>query len=368
MVLETGLNFAFMCKEKPAKSLGKKIAVVGAGPAGLVASGYLACQGYDVDVYDKLPRPGGMLIFAIPPWRIPKERIFNAVSLLEENYGVKFIVKAKVYYGEKRHDEGDEFVSKTISIEELLNNYDAILITTGTWRSKIPRVSGSDAKNVVGALEYVYKHRLKELGYVDTVPYKGDKVVVIGAGYSAVDAAEQAVLDGAGKVYLVYRRTIAQAPAGIYEIERLKRLGVEVIELASPVEILKGESDEVSGVKFQRMKLGEPDESGRPKPIPIPGSEFILDSDLVIFATGETPTPPIKEDKEVMEKIGVRVEWGRVVVDEMYRTGNPKIFAAGDVVTGPSRIGQAVKTALYAARSIHNYLKASSTKLVPIPG
>ncbi len=365
MVLSTGLNFAFLCNEKPS-SIGKKVAVIGAGPAGLVAAGYLACNGFDVDVYEKLPRPGGMMVFAIPPWRIPRERVFNAISLLEEKYGVKFFLKTKVYYGESHHEEGDEFVEKNVSIEELVNNYDAILITTGTWRSRIPKITGSDAENVVGALEYVYKHRLKEMGYIDKVPYEGRQVIVIGGGYSAVDAAEQAVFDKAEEVYLVYRRTIAQAPAGIYEIERIKRLGVEVVELASPIEIIKQDNKAIA-VKFQRMKLGEPDESGRPRPIPIPGSEFTLNADLVVFATGEAPTPPLLEDKEVMEKLGIHVERGRIVVDENYRTKNPKIFAAGDVVTGPSRIGRAIKTALYAARSIYNYLEAVSVKLVPAP-
>lgn len=365
MVLSMPMNFAFLCKEKTS-SKGRKVAIIGAGPAGLVAAGYLSCQGYDVDAYEKLPRPGGMLVFAIPPWRIPRERVLNGISLLEEKYGVKFIVKTKVYYGEPRHDEGDEFVEKTVSIEELLSNYDALLITTGTWRSRIPRVPGSDAGNVVGALEYVYKHRLKEMGYIDKVPYMGRRVIVIGGGYSAVDASEQAVYDNADEVYLVYRRTIAQAPAGVYEIERIKRLGVEVIELASPTEVVKKNGRAVA-VKFQRMKLGEPDETGRPRPIPIPGSEFTLDVDLVVFATGEAPTPPLPEDREVMEKLGITVERGRIIVDDMYKTGNPKIFAAGDVVTGPSRIGQAIRTALHAARSLHNYLKALSSKLAPAP-
>ncbi len=356
------MRFVFLCKEKP-PTVGKKVAIIGAGPAGLAATGYLACKGYDIDVYDKLPLPGGLMIFAIPPWRIPREVVLEGAKELEKEFSVKFFLKTKVYYGEKRHDEGDEFIEKTISFEEILGNYDAILITTGTWRSRIPRIPGKDAEGVVSALEFLYKHRLKELGYIDKIPYHGKRVIVVGGGYSAVDAAEQALADGYEEVYLVYRRTIREAPAGIYEIERIRRMGVNVIELASPVEII-AENNIVKSVKFQKMRLGPPDESGRPKPIPVPGSEFTLDADIVVFATGETPTPPFS-DQEVMTKFNIKIEkHGNIAVDGYYRTGNPKVFAAGDVVHGPSKIGPAIGSGLKAARFMDRILRAKAGELV----
>ncbi|MCD6488606.1 MAG: FAD-dependent oxidoreductase [Desulfurococcales archaeon] len=358
------MRFAFLCKEKPSSSRGK-VAVIGAGPAGLAATGYLVCQGYDVDIYDKQPLPGGLMIFAIPPWRIPRERVLEGIKVLKENFGVKFLLRTKVFAGKPRHDEGDDFVEKNIPLEEIVNNYDAVIITTGAWRSRVPRLPGADADGVLTALEYVYKHRIYELGFSDKKPVTEGKVVVIGGGYSAVDAAEQAIRDRADEVHLVYRRTIKYAPAGVYEMERIRAMGVEIKELISPLEIIT-EDNKVKGIKCQRMKLGKPDRSGRPRPEPIPGSEFIMDADLVIFATGELSTPPVSlEDKEALQKLGIELDkWGCVVVDERYQSSNPKIFVAGDVVTGPSKIGSAVASGLRAACNLDMFLRARSNKFI----
>ncbi len=366
MLLGKYMKFTFLCKEKP-PSNNVKVAVIGAGPAGLVATGYLVCRGYDVDVYDKLPLAGGLMVFAIPPWRIPREHVLDGVKELEEVFNVKFILKTKVFTGGKRVDEGDVFVEKSVPLEQIIENYHAVLLTTGTWRSRVPRIPGVDAEGVYTALEYVYEHRVYELGLVDKPPHIGRRVVVIGGGYSAIDAAEQALHDGS-ETYLVYRRTVREAPAGLYEFEKVKRIGVEVIELASPVEVIV-EDGRVNGVKFQRMRLGPPDESGRPKPIPIPGSEFVLEADMVVFATGERATPPIDtESEEVLKKLGLSVtRWGTLVVNELMQTGNPKVFAAGDVVNGPSKVGSAIGSGLKAARSLDNWVKASLQKLVPSP-
>ncbi len=362
------MRFTFMCREKPG-SAGARVAVIGAGPAGLAATGYLVCHGYDVDVYDKLPLPGGLMIFAIPPWRVSREAVLGGIRELEERFGVKFILKTKVYTGKgEMHEEGDEFIEKTVSLEQVVEEYDAVLITTGTWRSRVPRIPGVEAKGVYTALEYVYQHRLYELGLRKEPPHHSERVIVIGGGYSAIDAAEQAFKDGA-EAYLVYRRTIRQAPAGLYEFERVKRLGVNVVELASPLEVIV-ENGVARGVKFQRMKLGPPDESGRPKPIPIPGSEFVLEADTVVFATGERSTPPVSpEDREVLEKLGIELtKWSTIVVNNNMQTRNPKIFAAGDVVNGPSKLGPAVGSGLRAARSLDHWIRARKLKLTPIPG
>ncbi|MEM4614336.1 MAG: FAD-dependent oxidoreductase [Desulfurococcaceae archaeon] len=354
------MRFNFMCRER-VRNMGARVAVVGAGPSGLAATGYLSCEGYDVDVYDKLPLPGGLMVFAIPHWRIPPERVLNGARELEERFNVKFILKTKVYSDGEVHEEGDDFVEKRASLEDLLGNYDLVLVSTGTWVSKIPKLPGSSAKGVTTALEYLYKWRVFEYGYTTSRPYVGKNVIVIGAGYSAVDAAERALKAGS-EVYLVYRRTIREAPAGIYEIERLKKEGVNFIELVAPVEIV-ADSDVVKAVKLQKMTLGPPDETGRPKPIPVPGSEFVVEADLVIFATGESPTPPLSSS--MAEKLGLKLNKdGTIAVNELMQTSVQKLFAAGDVATGPSRIGPAVRSGLKAARSMHYWFSVKTGRLV----
>lgn len=360
------MKFAFMCKER-GKPNNLNIAIIGAGPAGLVASGYLSCRGYNVDVYDKQPLAGGLITFAIPPWRISRENVMKGIEELRDKYNVNFILKTKVYTGKQRHEEGDDFVEKQVSLEELINKYDAILITTGTWTSRIPSIQGVDAKGVYTAVEYLYRHRIYELGLTSEKPPIGRRVVVIGGGYSAVDSAEQALRDGA-ESYLIYRRTIKEAPAGIFEIRRIEREGVNFMELASPLEIVV-KNGVVKGVKFQKMKLGPPDETGRPRPIPIPGSEFIIEADIIVFATGERATPPVNpEDTEALNKLGIKLtKWNTIEVNEIMQTSNPKIFAAGDVVNGPSRIGPAIRSALYASKYLDNWLQARLSKPVPSP-
>jgi len=354
------MKFNFMCREqKPGP--GAKVAIIGAGPAGLVSAGHLSCEGFNVDVYDKLPLPGGLMVFAIPHWRIPPERVKGGVKELEERLGVKFILKTKVYLGDKVHEEGDELVERWVSLEEILGNYDIVLIATGTWASKVPKLPGVEADGVTTALEYLYKWKLFEYGYVGNKPPVGKSVVVIGGGYSAVDAAERALRLGS-EVYLVYRRTIREAPAGIYEIERLKKEGVTFIELASPLEVVTV-NKAVKAVKFQKMTLGPPDETGRPKPVPVPGSEFTLEADLAIFATGESPTPPLSP--AAAERIGLKLNKdGTIAVNEYMQTSIQNLFAAGDVVTGPSRIGPAMRSGLKASRFMHRWFLAKTGKLV----
>jgi len=360
------MKFTFMCREKPSSN-NRRIAIIGAGPAGLAASGYLSCMGYEIDVYDKQPYPGGLMTFAIPPWRIPRENIFQGIEELREKFGVRFVLKTKIYLGPGRHEEGDEFVEKQLSFEDILNNYDGVIIATGTWRSSVPSIPGVDSKNIYTALEYLYRFRTYELGFSSVKPPVGKKAVVIGGGYSAIDAAEQALKSGM-ETHLVYRRTIKEAPAGIYEIKRVEREGVFFIELASPLEIIT-ENGYAKGVKFQKMQLGPPDESGRPKPIPVPGSEFVLDADIVVFATGEQATPPFSpSDQEALAKLSIRLtKWNTIEVNNIMQTGNPKVFASGDVVNGPTKIGPAIRSGLYAAKYLDNWLKTKLLKPVPAP-
>lgn len=354
------MKFAFMCRERR-QSLNTRVAVIGAGPAGLSATGFLACSGYDVDVYDKQPLPGGLMTFAIPSWRIPPSRVLDGARELEEKFNVKIITRSKVYAGEETHEEGDDLVEKKINLEDILSQYDLVLITTGTWISKIPKLPGTGSRGVTTALEYLYKWKIHEYKLAPVKPPIAKRVVVIGGGYSAVDAAERALKTGA-EVHLVYRRTIREAPAGIYEIERIKREGVAFTELASPVEIIEKNGVAI-GVKFQKMTLGPPDETGRPRPIPVPGGEFIVDADLVVFATGESPTPPVSPSRA--EAVGIKLNKdGSIWVNDIMQTSNPKVFAAGDVVHGASRIGPAIRSGLKAARYMHNWFMAKTGRMV----
>lgn len=354
------MKFAFLCRERPGAAK-QRIAIIGSGPAGLSAAGYLVCRGYEIDVYDKLPIPGGMMTFAIPKYRIPLDSIMEGVDELKSKFGVQFNLSTKVICGE-RHDEGDEFATNRVDFLKLVEGYDAVLISTGTWRSRRLGIPGEDARNVMSALEFLFNLHIEDLGLGKSHVGGFKKVVVVGGGLSAIDAAEESILRGAQEVYLVYRRTIKEAPAGEFEIRRLMRLGVNWIELAAPKSITV-ENGSVRGITFQRMKLGEPDETGRPRPVPIPESEFTIEADTVIAAIGELPTPPIaSECGDLTKYVG---KDGRISVDKSYRIPGRNIFAAGDVVTGPSKIGSAVGQGLRAAKEIDKFLSAKILTAVP---
>jgi len=348
----SGMRFAFLCREKPVLT-GKKIAIVGAGPAGLSAAGYLVCQGHEVHVYDKLPEPGGLMLFGIPEFRIPVYRVREGCNELESAFEVKFFPRTKVTCGAEKKEAGDDFVEKVISLKELAENYDAVLIATGTWESWIPNIEGASLDGVYPALEYLFRIKSAKLGHMDwkdIISPEGKKIVVVGAGHTAVDAALESLLLGAEKVYMSYRRTIKEAPAGAYEINLLRQRGVQWLERTMPVNII-GKGGKVMRLELVRTRLSEPDESGRRRPVPIEGSNFTLDVDYIIFAVGQTPTPPAGGELNIAVD-----KKGRIVVDERHMTSVEGIFAAGDVVTGPSKVGQAVRDGLYAARSMHVWL------------
>jgi len=344
-----GLNFAFHCLEKPGPS-GKRVAIIGAGPAGLAAAGYLACKGHEVRVYDKLPEPGGLMLFAIPEFRIPVERVRLGYRDLMERMGVKFHTGVKVVSGERK-DEGDEFIKKTVDFEELVKDFDAVLIATGTWRSWLANIPGIELGGGFKAPEDLFRIKSAKLGHMDwsKVPeVEGRRVMVVGAGHTACDAAMESLMMGAEKVYMSYRRTIREAPAGSYEINLLREKGVEWLELTMPKRII-GENGRVKAVELIRTRLSEPDETGRRKPVPIEGSEFIVEVDYVVCAMGQVPTPPFLEGIATDRK-------GRIVVDSRHMTNREGVFAAGDVVLGPSLVGRATRDGLYAARDIHLWL------------
>lgn len=351
------MKFAFLCRE-PIGSVKKRIAVVGAGPAGLVATGYFACRGYEVDVYDKLPYPGGLMAFAIPRSRIPVEEIAEGLNDLEHNFGVKFYLKTKVAAGEGR-DEGDDFVEKKLDLLEVARSYDAVVIATGTWRSRRLGIEGEDAKNVTTALSFLYSRRLAEMGLAKHSYFHSSKrAVVIGAGLSAVDAVEECLSMGLSEVYLVYRRSVKEAPAGVHRIRELIAKGVKWIELAQPKRIAT-ERGYAKAVEFVKVQLGPPDETGRPRPVPVPGTEFVVEADLVIAAVGEVPTPPIYTG-DLLKFIDSS---GKLSVGSDYRIPNTNIFAIGDVVTGPSKIGLAIDHALKAVKTVDAILSGEKVRI-----
>ncbi len=343
------MKYAFLCKSSTSIT-NKRVAIIGSGPAGLAIAGYLACKGFEIDVYDKLPLPGGLMTFAIPRYRIPFDSIIEGIEDLKENFSVKFYLSTKVCTGNDL-DEGDELVKNIINLSTILDSYDAVVLATGTWKSRKLNIPGENSINVFSALNFLLKLRLHELKFHNSSLTIPKRVVVIGAGLSAVDVAEECIYRGAEEVHMVYRRTINEAPAGIYHINKLKSMGIKWIELASPKRII-AEGNVAKAVEFIKMRLGGLDESGRPKPIPIPGSEFIIETDAVIVAIGEVPTPPIYEGPLLKYIATDR----RIIVDEHYRIPGTKIFAAGDVVIGPSKIGKAIRHGLYVAKEVTKFL------------
>ncbi|MFN3804558.1 MAG: FAD-dependent oxidoreductase [Pyrobaculum sp.] len=347
------MRFLLRCKLETKKPpTGKKVAIIGAGPAGLGAAGVLICNGHEVHIYDALPEPGGLLMFGIPSFRVPKDGVREGVRELEAA-GARFYTSTFVYCGEKPGEHEALLLAKSfVNLEELVDKYDAVVITTGTWRSRPLRVPGEELPGVHKALDYLFRLYAHQLGYLprEAVYPTGKKVVVIGAGLTAVDAALEAKLQGAEKVVVAYRRTINEAPAGRRVIEaELIGKGIEFRELITPTAFLGG--GRLERVQFIKMRLGPPDRSGRPRPEPVPGSEFEEEFDTALIAAGEEPTPP-----------GSCLEFnpdGTIKVDGRMATTRRGVFAAGDVVTGPSLIGKALASGMKVAASVEEYLSTS---------
>jgi glutamate synthase (NADPH/NADH) small chain len=335
------LRFARCRDTAQIPSSGKSVAIIGAGPAGLGAAGELICRGHKVVVYDMLPEPGGLLIFGIPEFRIPKDRIKVGIKELMD-IGVEFKCGVKV--------------GKDISLDKLIESYDAVLIATGTWRANRLNIPGEDLPGVYDALYYIINTHLIQYGYkpFNEAPDLYGKVAVIGGGLTAIDACYIAFDRGAEEVTLLYRRTREQAPAGVKEFNNLEsELGVKIRELTQPLRFL-GNGGHVTGIEVIKMKLGKPDASGRPRPEPIPGSEEVIKIDNVLVAAGLVATPPLDADKCGIEL----TRWNTIKTDEKHRTSREGVFAAGDVKHGASLIGPALKSGKDAAIYIDEYLKS----------
>lgn len=331
------MNFAFLCAAPPPPN-GLKVAVIGAGPAGLSAAGWLACAGYEVHVYDKLPKAGGLLVFGIPGFRVPARRIEEAAQRLADDYGVRFHFCTKICTQDKVCESGDEFVQELVSLSELMHECAAVLICTGSWRSRKLNIPGEDLPGVYTSLEFLFPLRackLVQTRQVSAPQVEGKRVAVVGAGLSAVDVVQSSLRLGARKIYLLYRRTINEAPAGRMEITLLRQRGVHWLERVTPVRILgRGQ--------VQKLVYTKADTPG----------ELELDVDLLVSAIGEVPSNPFPRELGV-ENIG------KEGAQCLQMTRFEGVFVAGDVLTGPSKIGRAILSGLKAAQSLDGWIKTS---------
>lgn len=321
--------------EKPQiVKIGKRVAVVGSGPASLSCAVDLARGGVDVTMYEALHEAGGVLVYGIPEFRLPKALVKKEIDKVRA-LGVDI--------------ETNVVVGKTIFIEELLFEYDAVFIGTGAGVPMLLKVKGENLNGVYSANEYLTRINLMKAYQKDAItPVKrGKNVVVVGAGNVAMDSARTALRMGAN-VKLVYRRGREEMPARKEEINHAEEEGVEFLLLANPVEIIGDEQGNVKAVKCIEMQLGEPDASGRRSPIPIEGSEFTVDCDEVIVALGTTPNPIIKRSMPSLET----TKKGTIVADENGLTNIPRLYAGGDAMTGAATVILAMGAGKRSAQAI----------------
>ena len=328
-------------KTSVAPSTGKKVAVIGSGPAGLTVAAELARLGHSVTIFEALHEPGGVLMYGIPEFRLPKRIVREEIDYVK-SLGVKI--------------ETNVIIGKMIKIEDLLNSgYDAIFIGSGAGLPRFLGIPGEDLNGIYSANEFLIRVNLMKaykFPEYDTPVKVGDKVVVIGGGNVAMDSARSALRLG-GDVTVVYRRTEEYMPARKEEVMNAKEEGVKFLFLASPIRFIGDKKGSVCKVECIRMKLGEPDESGRRRPIPIKGSEFTIDADTVIVAIGQRPNPICVYGENDVKL----TPHGTIVADpETGETGKPGVFAAGDIVTGNATVISAMGGGKRAARAIHEFL------------
>jgi len=319
-------------RKKALKSSGGKIAVIGSGPAGLTVAYELARKGRIVTIFEALPEPGGMLRKCIPEFRLPKQVLTKEIQLIKD-LGVE--IKTGITIG------------KDLNFDDLLKGgYGAIFVGVGAHKSQELKIKGGDLKGVIYALDFLWSVNSGKRMEI------GKNVVVIGGGNVAMDSAKTALRNGANEVTILYRRSMEEMPANPWEIKEAEDEGVKIEFLVAPRKIL-GENGKVSAIERIRMNLGEPDESGRRKPIPVEGSEFTREADMVVLAIGETP------DLEFLPKEIELNEDGTVWVNPItMETSLKGVFAGGDAVTGPATVIEAIRAGKRAAETIENYLKS----------
>ena len=325
-----------------AAKTGKRVAVVGAGPAGLTVAGDLIKLGHDITIFEALQEPGGVLTYGIPEFRLPKAMVQAEVDYLKK-LGVKFVM--------------DFVVGRNSTVHELMETegYDVVFIGSGAGLPSFMRIPGENLVGVYSANEYLTRSNLMKaylFPQYDTPPIKRERVAVIGGGNVAMDSARTALRLGAD-VTIVYRRAREQMPARIEEIHHAEEEGVKLKLLNNPVRIIGDDRHRVVAMECIKMELGEPDESGRRRPIPIEGSEFIMDLDTVIVAIGNKPNPLIPQ---MMPELKT-TKWGTIVVDEQtMATSIPGVYAGGDIVSGAATVILAMGQGRIAAAAINQYL------------
>jgi glutamate synthase (NADPH/NADH) small chain len=323
-----------------AEPTGKTVAVIGAGPAGLTAAADLAKAGHAVTIFESLHDTGGVLTYGIPEFRLPKAIVKEEVEYIKQ-LGVDIKV--------------DYVIGKIKTLDELRTEFDAVFLGTGAGLPKFMGIEGENLNGVYSANEFLTRVNLMkayQFPDYDTPIKRGKKVVVVGGGNVAMDAARSALRLGADEVSIVYRRGEEELPARREEVENAKEEGIIFRLLTNPTRILEGENMTVDGVECINMELGEPDESGRRSPVPVEGSEHVVDADVVIIAIGTSPNPMIFSGSEGLETNSK----GTIVVDESGRTSIDNVYAGGDAVTGAATVISAMGAGKIAAQAINEYL------------
>lgn len=324
---------------RPAHQYAERVAIIGAGPTGLSAAYYLVRRGYQVTAFDAMPVAGGMMAIGIPEYRLPRTELNRDIDAIRK-LGVEIRLNTAI--------------GRDIEMIDLQHDYDAVLIAVGAQRSQRLRVPGEDLRGVIPATTF-----LKQYNLVPATTISGT-VAVVGGGSTAMDAARSALRAGATTVHIFYRRTRAEMPAQAEEVRAAIEEGIELHELVAPVR-LEGAEGHVTSLRCQRMRQGEPDQSGRRQPIPIAGDEFDLLVDAVLVAIGEAPDPSFLPEGTSVEL----APWGGLLVNpETLATGAPGVFAAGDITYGPKTVIHAAAHGRRAAKSIHAYLRGIAPQRV----
>jgi NADPH-dependent glutamate synthase beta subunit-like oxidoreductase len=319
-------------KELPVKKRDKKVAIIGAGPSGLSAANDLAKMGYSVTIYETFPIPGGMLHVGIPPYRLPREVVSQAIDEVRR-LGVEILTDAPI--------------GKELNLEMLRKEYAAVYIAAGAHKAEKLGIHGEDLQGVIHGVTFM---RMVNLGEIQTT---GQRVAVVGGGNTAMDTARSSIRLGANEVSILYRRTRDEMPVDHRELEQVEEEGIKIHYLTSPIQVLSSDGIRVSGLRCIRNRLGEPDKGGRRRPIPIDGSEFEIELDLLIPAVSQSP-----DISFLPEEIGLEIsKWDRLAINpETFETNVPGIFAGGDFVTGPRDVIRVIADGRRAALSIHTYL------------
>ena len=323
---------------------GKRVAVVGAGPAGLTVAGDLVQMGHDVTIFEALHKPGGVLMYGIPEFRLPKDIVQSEVDYIC-SLGAKL--------------ECDVVIGKTITIDELLGEekFDACFVGTGAGLPYFMNIPGENLIGIYSANEYLTRSNLMKaylFPVADTPLFRGKHVAVVGGGNVAMDAARTALRMGAEKVYLVYRRSKKEMPARMEEIHHAEEEGVEFHLLTNPLRFLGNDEAWVTEIECQRMELGEPDASGRRRPVPVKGSEFRLSVDTVVMSIGNGANPLVPATTPGLDTN----KWGNILADqETGKTSKKGVFAGGDIVIGAATVILAMGAGRKAGAAIHEYLK-----------